>query len=199
MTINLLTQVRRYTVPALLCLSLNVTGSEAIPTELSDLKHLTNTQLTALYDEGSAYIVPSAATPEVAITYNGVALPTPGFSPTSPLLGFFWGGKTFTTDNTGQTTLTNVVLPETPVEMDEVTAKVSITYENLLKDGRPVVLLDYSETNIALAKGIRDEMRLIGPDLYLGRAYQENDPITKLLTQKSHSFLLWFALKKEQL
>lgn len=198
MTISLLTQVRRYTVPALLCLSINATGAEATPTALSDLKHLTNSQLTALYDQGSAYIVPSAATPEVAITYNGVALPTPGFSPTSRLLGFFWGGKTFTTDSMGQTTLTNVVLPETPVEMNEVTAKVSITHDNLLKDGRPVVLLDYSQTNIALAKGIRDEMRLIGPDLYLGRAYMENDRITKLLTRQSHKFLLWFALKKEQ-
>lgn len=196
MTINLLTQVRRIALPALLLTSINATAND-LPTQLDDLKSLTNRQLTALYDQGSAIVVPSAATPEVAITYNGVALPTPGISASSKLLGFFWGGKTFETDNTGKTSLTNVVLPDTPVEMNNVTASVSITNQNLLKDHQPVVLLDYSQTNIALAKGIRDEMRLIGEDLYLGRAYIENDPISKLLTRKSHQFLLWFALKKE--
>ena len=196
MTINLLTQVRRIALPALLLTSINATAND-LPTQLDDLKSLTNRQLTALYDQGSAIVVPSAATPEVAITYNGVALPTPGISASSKLLGFFWGGKTFETDNTGKTSLTNVVLPDTPVEMNNVTASVSITSQNLLKDHQPVVLLDYSQTNIALAKGIRDEMRLIGEDLYLGRAYIENDPISKLLTRKSHQFLLWFALKKE--
>jgi hypothetical protein len=196
MTINLLTQVRRIALPALLLTSINATAND-LPTQLDDLKSLTNRQLTALYDQGSAIVVPSAASPEVAITYNGVALPTPGISASSKLLGFFWGGKTFETDNTGKTSLTNVVLPDTPVEMNNVTASVSITSQNLLKDHQPVVLLDYSQTNIALAKGIRDEMRLIGEDLYLGRAYIENDPISKLLTRKSHQFLLWFALKKE--
>lgn len=196
MTINLLTQVRRIALPALLLTSINATAND-LPTQLDDLKSLTNRQLTALYDQGSAIVVPSAATPEVAITYNGVALPTPGISASSKLLGFFWGGKTFETDNTGKTSLTNVVLPDTPVEMNNVTASVSITSQNLLKDHQPVVLLDYSQTNIALAKGIRDEMRLIGEDLYLGRAYIENDTISKLLTRKSHQFLLWFALKKE--
>ena len=97
MTINLLTQVRRIALPALLLTSINATAND-LPTQLDDLKSLTNRQLTALYDQGSAIVVPSAATPEVAITYNGVALPTPGISASSKLLGFFWGGKTFETD-----------------------------------------------------------------------------------------------------
>ena len=37
-------------------------------------------------------------------------------------------------------------------------------------DGKECIVLDYSETSL-LAHYIRDEIRQIGPDLYLGKVY----------------------------
>jgi hypothetical protein len=39
-------------------------------------------------------------------------------------------------------------------------------------DGRPCVVIDYSETSKA-ARRIRDEIRQIGPDEYLGVVYRD--------------------------
>ena len=37
-------------------------------------------------------------------------------------------------------------------------------------DGKECIVLDYSDTSL-VAKYIRDEIRLIGPDFYLGKVY----------------------------
>jgi hypothetical protein len=44
-----------------------------------------------------------------------------------------------------------------------------------LLDGKECIVLDYSKTSL-VAKWIRDEIRLIGPDMYLGRVYWDNKP-----------------------
>ena len=41
-------------------------------------------------------------------------------------------------------------------------------------DGKECIVLDYSETSI-IAKRVRDEIRLIGPDFYLGKVYWDKD------------------------
>jgi len=38
------------------------------------------------------------------------------------------------------------------------------------RDGRACIVLDYSRTSL-VARGVRDEIRLVGPGLYLGQAY----------------------------
>jgi len=45
-----------------------------------------------------------------------------------------------------------------------------------LVDGRECIVIDYSKTSL-IAKWVRDEIRLIGPGIYLGRVYWENKPI----------------------
>lgn len=41
-------------------------------------------------------------------------------------------------------------------------------------DGKECIVLDYSETSM-IAKRVRDEIRLIGPDFYLGKVYWDKD------------------------
>jgi hypothetical protein len=53
----------------------------------------------------------------------------------------------------------------TPLRLRLVKAKVS--HDESWVDGRDCVLLDYSQTSL-VAKFVRDEVRLVGPSLYLG-------------------------------
>ena len=53
----------------------------------------------------------------------------------------------------------------TPLQLRLVKAKVS--HDESWVDGRDCVLLDYSQTSL-VAKFVRDEIRLVGPSLYLG-------------------------------
>lgn len=43
-------------------------------------------------------------------------------------------------------------------------------------DGKPCVVLDYARTSL-LARWVRDELRLVAPDLYLGVAYLGTAPV----------------------
>ena len=43
-------------------------------------------------------------------------------------------------------------------------------------DNRDCIVLDYSETSL-VARWIRDEIRAIGPGLYLGRVYWDKTPL----------------------
>jgi len=45
--------------------------------------------------------------------------------------------------------------------------KAKVSYDDSWVDGRECVLLDYSQTSL-VAKFVRDEIRLVGPSLYLG-------------------------------
>lgn len=168
---------------------------DVFPTSLEELKTLNNDQLNTLYRYGTAFDVPSANTPGVTLMHEGVPLPTPGFPGPSELLNFFWGGKAFYTDALGNTSLTNKILPTTPISFMDVSAEVYFQDHSLTGDGMPVITLDYAHSNIAIAQWIRDEIRLIAPDLYLGRAYIKNGFLTRLLTGKEYTFALWFALQ----
>jgi hypothetical protein len=44
-----------------------------------------------------------------------------------------------------------------------------------LLDGKPCIVLDYSKTS-TVAERVRDEIRLIAPNTYLGRVYWQNKP-----------------------
>jgi len=75
---------------------------------------------------------------------------------------FAWQGKVF---DAATSTLRNKILP---FGINAVIAKV---YKgNSWLDGKECIVLDYSETSF-VAQRVRDEIRLIGPGLYLGKVY----------------------------
>ncbi len=73
-----------------------------------------------------------------------------------------WRGKVF---DAKARRVTNRVLP---FGVRAVAAEVGTGPSRL--DGRECIVLDYSRTSV-VARGVRDEMRLLRPCLYLGRAY----------------------------
>ncbi len=81
----------------------------------------------------------------------------------APLVGSFaWRGKVFDA-KAGR--VTNQVLP---FGVRAVAAEVGKGSSRL--DGRECIVLDYSRTSL-VARHVRDELRLLRPGLYLGRAY----------------------------
>jgi hypothetical protein len=75
---------------------------------------------------------------------------------------FFWKGKVF---NRGAGTLLNRI---TPFGVTAIAAKVYVAPSWF--DGKDCIVLDYSKTSI-VAKTIRDEIRLIAPNRYLGLVF----------------------------
>lgn len=87
---------------------------------------------------------------------------------------FAWQGKVF---DAKTMTLRNHILP---FGLKAVIARIK--QENSWLDGKPCIVLDYSETSL-VAQWIRDEIRMIAPGLYLGKVYW------------SHTRLIDFALQ----
>ena len=97
---------------------------------------------------------------------EGTAIIAPGTRYTESIariINFFgWQGKVFDGSKG---------LLKNKVSMFGVQAIVAKVYlgESWL-DNKPCIVLDYSDTSI-VAQWIRDEIRLIGPGLYLGKVY----------------------------
>jgi hypothetical protein len=75
---------------------------------------------------------------------------------------FAWQGKTF---DAKHGVLTNRILP---FGLNAIVAEVY--KDNSWLDGKECIVLDYSKTSLA-AHWIRDEIRLIAPNFYLGVVY----------------------------
>jgi len=75
---------------------------------------------------------------------------------------FGWQGKTF---DAAHSTLKNRILP---FGLNAIIAKIYKGPSWL--DGKECIVLDYSETSL-VANHIRDEIRQIGPGMYLGKVY----------------------------
>jgi len=97
---------------------------------------------------------------------RGTAIVAPGTSYSPEIARFInvfaWQGKTF---DATHGLLRNRILP---FGLNAIIAKVYKAASWL--DGRECIVLDYSETSI-VAHWIRDEIRQIGPKLYLGKVY----------------------------
>jgi len=97
---------------------------------------------------------------------HGTAIIAPGTSfsdEIATLVNFFaWQGKTF---DAKRGRLTNRILP---FGFNAIIAKVYKAPSWL--DGKECIVLDYSDTSL-VAHWIRDEIRQIGPGLYLGKVY----------------------------
>ncbi len=100
---------------------------------------------------------------------EGTAIIAPGTSFT-PLISrfinaFAWQGKVFDSD---KGVLKNRILP---FGLNAILAKVYKDKSWL--DGKECIVLDYSDTSI-VAQWIRDEIRQIGPGMYLGKVYWDD-------------------------
>ena len=109
---------------------------------------------------------------------NGTAIIAPGTTYSEEVASFInhfaWQGKTFDAKNG---TLRNRILP---FGLNAIIAKV-YKGESWF-DKKDCIVLDYSETSL-LAHWIRDEIRQIGPGLYLGIVYWKNSKLINFAVQ----------------
>jgi hypothetical protein len=126
-----------------------------VPTLLA----MSQPDLDALFSASPAGPIPDGEAKGTAIIAPGTA-----FSPeiAGAINLFAWQGKEF---DAAKGFLRNHILP---FGLKAIVAKV---YEGeSWFDGKPCIVLDYSETSI-LASRIRDEIRQIGPNFYLGNVF----------------------------
>ncbi|HVW77590.1 MAG TPA: hypothetical protein VHB45_08245 [Alloacidobacterium sp.] len=109
---------------------------------------------------------------------NGTAIIAPGTTYSDEIASFInhfaWQGKTF---DAAHGTLRNRILP---FGLNAIIARV-YKGESWF-DGKECIVLDYSETSL-LAHWIRDEIRLIGPGLYLGIVYWNKSKLINFAVQ----------------
>jgi hypothetical protein len=131
-------------------------------------------ELDALFSANEAGPIPAGEAKGTAIIAPGTV-----FSPEiAKLINLFaWQGKVF---DAGSGTLRNHILP---FGLKAIIAKV-YKGESLL-DQKECIVLDYSETSI-VAHWVRDEIRLIGPNTYLGKVYWDNSRLIDFALEFEH-------------
>jgi hypothetical protein len=124
-----------------------------------DLLKMTQTQLDDLFKASQAGPIPDGAA-------EGTAIIAPGTTYSSEIAKlvslFAWQGKTF---DGPHGVLRNRILP---LHLNAIVAEVYKGPSWL--DGQECIVLDYSKTS-TVAQWIRDEIRQIGPGIYLGKVY----------------------------
>lgn len=125
----------------------------------TDLLAMSQKQLDDLFTSSPAGEIPNGEAEGTAIIASGTS-----FGPEiASLINIFgWQGKTF---DGAHGTLRNRILA---FGLNAIVAQVYKTPSWL--DGKECIVLDYSQTSL-LAKHIRDEIRQIGPGMYLGIVY----------------------------
>ncbi len=132
------------------------TPPRVAPTTEDDLLVTPNRCLDALFRAAPAGPVPAGVLDGVAILFPG----TPVSRPLAALVrALVWQGKVIDPDGTA---LRNRI---TPLGLRAIVATVRTA--GSLVDRRPCIVLDYSTTSL-VARGVRDEIRLVGEHLYLG-------------------------------
>jgi hypothetical protein len=130
-----------------------------MPYSESQLLSMSQQELDELYSSSPAGDIPNGEG-------HGTAIISPGtiFTPEIAALinTFAWQGKTF---DAAHGTLTNRILP---FGLNAIIAQVYKSQSWF--DGKECIVLDYSQTSL-VAEHIRDEIRQIGPGMYLGVVY----------------------------
>jgi hypothetical protein len=142
-----------------------------MPYDVPSLLQMSTSDLDALFSSSPAGNIPNGPAKGTAIIASGTA-----FSPEiAEFINLFvWQGKTF---DAQKGVLRNRILP---IGLNAIIAKV---YKGpSWFDNKECIVLDYSETSV-VAHWIRDEIRLIGPDFYLGRVYWSNKPLIHFCLQ----------------
>jgi hypothetical protein len=125
----------------------------------SDLAKMKRKQLTEIYSRGAVDRIPLGDTAAMGLIFTGG-------SKFNYLSTYAWQGKIFQQTPDG-VVLVNKILGDTKVLGTKVDAKV--VRSKSLFDGQTAIRLDYSRSESLWARPIIDEIRKIGPDLYLGR------------------------------
>src|SRR6266849_591657 len=129
--------------------------------QVDDLLNMSQPELDSLFRASPAGDIPAGEA-------KGTAIIDPG-TPLSEIAAkfihiFAWHGKVF---DPKSGTLKNVILP---IPMHAIAAQVYRAPSWL--DGKECIVLDYSKTSL-VAHHIRDEIRLVDPNVYLGKVYWE--------------------------
>jgi hypothetical protein len=127
--------------------------------DVQKLLMMSQEQLDALFTESPAGEIPDGEAEGTAIVAPGTAYST---NIAKFISNFAWQGKVF---DAKKGVLRNKILP---LGLSAIIAKV-YKGESWL-DGKQCIVLDYSDTSL-LAQWIRDEIREIGPGVYLGKVY----------------------------
>ena len=135
--------------------------------DVTQLMQKTDAELDAMFtaaakDPGP---IPNGPAKGTAIVANGTSFS----GPIAKIVELFgWQGKTFHRESDKYGTLRNRI---SAFGFNAIVAEVK--YDKSLLDGKKCILLDYSKTS-EVAERIRDEIRLIAPNTYLGRVYWKN-------------------------
>lgn len=131
----------------------------------AQLLTMTFEQLEDLFRNSASGPIPNGTADGTAIIASG----TPFNAEIAELINVFtWKGKEF---DAAHGTLTNRILP---MGLNAIVAQVY--KEASWLDQKECIVLDYSRTSL-VAHWIRDEIRLIGPNFYLGRVYWDKRAI----------------------
>lgn len=127
--------------------------------DVAQLLSMSQAQLDALFTKSTSGKIPNGEA-------DGTAIVAPGTKYSKEIAAFInhfaWQGKVF---DAKKGVLKNKILP---FGLNAIIAKVYKAPSWL--DGKECIVLDYSETSL-VAQWIRDEIRQIGPGLYLGKVY----------------------------
>lgn len=133
--------------------------SDTMSTTVNELLTKSQAELDALFSAHEAGPIPDGQA-------DGTAIVAPGTNFSDDIAKlvniFAWQGKVF---DAKSGTLRNRILP---FGLNAIIAKVYKAPSWL--DGKECIVLDYSETSV-VAQWIRDEIRLIAPNVYLGKVY----------------------------
>jgi hypothetical protein len=138
-----------------------------MPYDVNQLLGKSDAELDAMFTGADPGPIPNGAAEGTAIVANGTE-----FSPAiAKIVNLFaWQGKTFNRESDQFATLRNRI---TLLSIDAIVAEVY--YGPSLLDGKQCIVLDYSKTS-TVAERVRDEIRLIADNTYLGRVYWDNKP-----------------------
>lgn len=142
-----------------------------MPYDVPQLLKMSNADLDTLFSNSPAGDIPDGPAKGTAIIANGTTF---SHEIAKFISIFGWQGKTF---DKAKGILRNRI---TLFGISAIIAKVYKGASWL--DNKECVVLDYSETS-TVAHWIRDEIRLIGPDFYLGRVYWEKKPLIHFCLQ----------------
>jgi hypothetical protein len=142
-----------------------------MPYDVPQLLQMSSAALDSLFSSSSPGDIPNGPAKGTAIVASGTV-----FSPEiAEFINLFvWQGKTF---DAAKGVLRNRILP---MGLSAIIAKVYLGPSWL--DNKECIVLDYSETSM-VAHWIRDEIRLIEPDFYLGRVYWSSKPLIHFCLQ----------------
>lgn len=132
------------------------------PIRLADLTRMKRKELLKVYALLSAGPIPDGDSKGRATLDAGT-----GFGKVSEkALGVFWQGKVFHKIDERRAELINKILGGKAI-------KAEVYYGFSLADGKPSIILDYSKIPDLVIHGIRDEIRMAAPGLYVGYAYMK--------------------------